>query len=157
MLELTWTDNIGFTGVLFNPEFMIGSIVSDDSKYYYIIGILSNHRLFRFANVSRHLSGHRLISHITVYPGLPGYHDITPNHASLFISVCQNITASNSYRREIHSWCQYWLDTLCMCFNYLILPRYYDLINRLCRVCVLRNISACFLALPVVAKCLVCP
>ena len=132
-------------------------VISDDSKYYYIIGVLSNHRLFRFANVSRHLSGHRLISHITVYPGLPGYHDITPNHASLFISVCQNITASIPYRRTTHSCYPYRANPSCICFNYLILPRYHDLLNQLCRVCVLRNISACCMAFPGVAKCQVCP
>ena len=113
---------------------------------------ISDHRLFRLANVSWHLPGYHFIYQITVYLGLPGYHGITPYHTSPFASVCQNITASIPYRRTTHSCYPYWLNALCLCFNYSFLPRSYDLINQLCRVCVLRNISACYLALPGVAK-----
>ena len=73
-------------------------------EIYYIIGILSDRRLFRFANISWHLSRYHFISRVIVYLGLPGYHDITPYHASPFISIRQNITASNSYRRATHGY-----------------------------------------------------
>ena len=133
MLELTFQCDSGSTGLIFMTEVIIYLVISDYSRYHYNIGILSDHRLFRFANISRHLSGHHFISQITVHLRLPGYQGITPYHASLFISVCQNITTSIPYRRKTHSCCLYWLNKLCMCFNYLILPRHCDLINQLCR------------------------
>ena len=56
MSELTLQGDIGSTGLIFMTEVIIYLVILDHSKYYYIIGILSYRRLFRFTKTSQHLS-----------------------------------------------------------------------------------------------------